>query len=67
MHDWKRIRLKGLRPTAGRDDMAMDYFSLNRLIAEKGIDALPGPRWVPLGRDNIPRHGPTVQDDWKMF
>ena len=47
--------------------MAMDYFSLNRLIAEKGIDALPGPTWVPIGRDNIPRHGPTVQDDWKMF
>jgi hypothetical protein len=59
--------VKPQRRAAPRHDMAISYFALNRLIAEEGADALPGPTWVPLGRENVPRRGPTVQDELKMF
>ncbi len=55
------------RPNTRRDNMRMDYLSLNRLIVEKGVDALPGPLWIPIGPENIPRRDPMMQDEWKMF
>jgi hypothetical protein len=54
-------------PSSGRGNIPMDYLSLNRLIAEKGVDALPGPLWVPIGPEKYPRRGLMIQDDWKMF
>jgi hypothetical protein len=55
------------RPSSGRDNIAMDYLSLNLLIAEKGIDALPGPLWIPIGPDKVPRSGPVMRDDENVF
>jgi hypothetical protein len=59
--------VKRPRPSSGRDNMSMDYLSLNLLIAEKGIDALPGPSWIPIGPEKVPRRDMRMQDDWKMF
>lgn len=55
------------RQSSGRDNMQMDYLSLSMLIAEKGIEALPGPSWIPIGPEKSPRRGPIMQDEWKMF
>ncbi|MGD0383766.1 MAG: hypothetical protein ABSA77_09605 [Thermoguttaceae bacterium] len=55
------------RPSSGRDNIPMDYLSLNRLITEKGVEALPGRLWIPIGPEKLPRRGSIMQDDWKMF
>jgi hypothetical protein len=55
------------RPSSGRDNIAMDYLSLNRLLAEKGIEALPGPLWIPIGPEKVPRSGPVMRDDDNLF
>jgi hypothetical protein len=45
----------------------MDLLSLNLLIAEKGVEALPGPLWIPIGPEKYPRREVIMQDEWKMF
>ena len=59
--------VKRPRPLPGSDNIPMDYLSLNLLIAEKGIDALPGPSWIPIGPDKVPRSGPVMRDDENVF
>lgn len=59
--------VKRPRPSPGRDNIPMDYLSLNRLIAEKGIEALPGPLWIPIGPEKSPRRSLIMQYDEKMF
>jgi hypothetical protein len=54
-------------PSSGRDNIPMDYLSLNLLIAEKGIDALPGPSWIPIGPEKTPHSGPIMHDDENLF
>jgi hypothetical protein len=55
------------RPSTGRDSMSMDYLSLNRLIAEKGVESLPGPSWIPIGPEKSPRRDSIMQDERNMF
>ncbi|MGD0518353.1 MAG: hypothetical protein ABSA26_12530 [Thermoguttaceae bacterium] len=55
------------RPSSGRDNIPMDLLSLNLLIAEKGVEALPGPLWIPIGPEKYPRREVIMQDEWKMF
>jgi hypothetical protein len=55
------------RLSSERGNMPMDYLSLSMLVAEKGVDALPGPSWIPIGPDKSPRRDSRMQDDWKMF
>ena len=55
------------RPSTGHGDMQMDCLALTMLIAEKGVEALPGPLWIPMEPDKSPRLGPTLQDDLKLF
>ncbi|MGA2796981.1 MAG: hypothetical protein ABSE63_05350 [Thermoguttaceae bacterium] len=55
------------RPSSERGNIPMDYLSLNLLIAEKGVDALPGPSWIPIGPEKPPRRDSTMQDEWKLF
>ena len=59
--------VKRPRPSSGRDSMSIDFLSLSMLVAEKGVDALPGPSWIPIGPENTPRRDTRMQDDWKMF
>jgi hypothetical protein len=59
--------VKRPRPSSGRDNIAMDYLSLNKLVVEKGVEALPGPLWIPIGPEKYPRRGTIMQDEWKMF
>jgi hypothetical protein len=59
--------VKRPRPSSGRDSMSMDYLSLSMLVAEKGVDALPGPSWIPIGSDKVPRSGPVMRDDENVF
>jgi len=59
--------VKRQRPSSGRDNIPMDLLSLNLLIAEKGVEALPSPSWIPIGPEKPPRRGPIMQDEWKMF
>ncbi|MGA2060557.1 MAG: hypothetical protein ABSG67_08760 [Thermoguttaceae bacterium] len=59
--------VKRPRPSSGRDGMSMDYLSLNRLIAEKGVESLPGPSWIPIGPEKYPRRDLMMQDERKMF
>jgi hypothetical protein len=53
--------------SSGRRNMPMDYLSLSMLVAEKGVDALPGPSWIPIGPEKPPRRDSIMQNDWKMF
>jgi hypothetical protein len=59
--------VKRPRPLSGRDNIPMDYLSLNRLIAEKGVDALPSPSWIPIGPEKLPRRGLMLHGDVNMF
>jgi hypothetical protein len=59
--------VKRPRPSSERGNMPMDYLSLSMLVAEKGVDALPGPSWIPIGPETAPRRDLIMQDDWKMF
>ena len=63
-HEVKRPRP---HPSSRRKDMQMDYLSLTMLIADKGVEALPGPSWIPIGPDKLPRRSPIIRDDWNMF
>ena len=47
--------------------MPMDYLSLNRLIVEKGVEALPGSSWIPIGPEKSPRRDLIMQYDEKLF
>jgi hypothetical protein len=53
--------------SSGRNSMSMDLLSLNMLIAEKGVDALPGQLWIPIGPEKYPRRSPMMYDDVNMF
>ena len=59
--------VKRPRPSSERGNTPMDYLSLSMLVAEKGVDALPGPSWIPIGPEKAPRRDLIMQDDWKMF
>ena len=59
--------VKRPHPSSGRDNMQMNDLSLSMLVAEKGVDALPGPSWIPIGPEKPPRHDSVMQDEWKMF
>ena len=59
--------VKPAAPIVRRDNMQMDYLSLSMLVAEKGIDALPGPSWIPIGSDKPSRSDSMMQDEWKTF
>jgi hypothetical protein len=59
--------VKRPRPSSGRDNMQMNYLSISMLIAEKGVDALPGPSWIPIGPEKPPRRESIMQDEWKIF
>jgi hypothetical protein len=63
----KTHEVKRPRPSSGRDNIAMDYLSLNRLIAEKGIEALPGQLWIPIGSEESPHRNLMLHDDANMF
>jgi hypothetical protein len=55
------------RSSSGRDDLAMDYLTLNRLISEKGVEALPGPSWIPIGPEKSTRRYLIMRGDEKIF
>ena len=55
------------RPSSGRGNMPMDYLSLSMLIAEKGVEALPGQLWIPIGPEKYPRRNLMLHDDVNMF
>jgi hypothetical protein len=59
--------VKRPRPSSGRGNMPMDYLSLSMLVAEKGVEALPSPSWIPIGPEKLPHHNMIMRDDWKMF
>jgi hypothetical protein len=59
--------VKRPRPSSGRDNMPVDYLSLNRLISEKGVEALPGSSWIPIGPDKSPHRNPMLYDDVNVF
>jgi len=59
--------VKRPRPLSGRDNMPMDYLSLSMLIAEKGVEALPGQLWIPTGPKKSPRRGLMMDYDEIMF
>ena len=59
--------VKRPHPSSGRDNMQMNDLSLSMLVAEKGVDALPGPSWIPIGPEKLPHHNMIMRDDWKMF
>jgi hypothetical protein len=53
--------------STGRKDASTSFLALSMLVADKGVEALPGPLWVPMGSEMPPRRDPTIQDDWKDF
>jgi hypothetical protein len=65
--DTQRETREVKRPSSERDNMSMDYLSLSRLVIEKGVEALPGQLWIPIGPGKNPHRGQMEQDEWKMF
>jgi hypothetical protein len=63
-HEAKLIRP---RPTSGRGNIPTDYLSLSMLVAEKGVEALPSPSWIPIGPEKYPHRDLMMQDERKMF